>query len=198
MFNTKYLTMHNVQMHAGAISKLLYSFASVRALTQSLKLLDYFPVQTHKPYNSLHVIVKPILQMYNNLPNFKNGKFIYTTKRNSQRKVHLQFGGQIEPAVLCTRSVYTWLVNATISDKKCHHLRQIIDQPTDRCRYSPCAHPESVVRGGGSIRGSKFWKRFFFLFVINLFYLMIPSKQSGGTIDPPSKRHLNGVLLAGR
>ena len=30
MFNDIYLAMHKVQMHAGAISKLLYGFASVR------------------------------------------------------------------------------------------------------------------------------------------------------------------------
>ena len=31
-YNVKYLSMHKVQMHAGAINKLLYSFASVRAI----------------------------------------------------------------------------------------------------------------------------------------------------------------------
>ena len=30
MLNAKYLTMYNMQMHAGAISKVLYSFASAQ------------------------------------------------------------------------------------------------------------------------------------------------------------------------
>ena len=42
-------------MHAGAISKLLYGFASVRAIIHSLKLLDYLPVHTHTPYKNLHL-----------------------------------------------------------------------------------------------------------------------------------------------
>ena len=46
--------MHKVQMHAGAISK-LYGFACVQAIIHSLKLVDYPPVQTHKPYNNLHL-----------------------------------------------------------------------------------------------------------------------------------------------
>ena len=39
MFNVICLQMHIVQMHAGAISKFLYGFASVR-----LKLVDYLPI----------------------------------------------------------------------------------------------------------------------------------------------------------
>ena len=35
-----------VKMHAGAISKLLYRFASERAIINSLKLVDYLSVQT--------------------------------------------------------------------------------------------------------------------------------------------------------
>ena len=38
-----------MQMHAGTISKLLYGFASVREIIHLLKLVDYLPVQTHKP-----------------------------------------------------------------------------------------------------------------------------------------------------
>ena len=40
--------MHKMQMHAGAISKLLYGFASVREIIHLLKLADYLPVRTHK------------------------------------------------------------------------------------------------------------------------------------------------------
>ena len=36
--------MHKMQMHAGVLNKLLYGFVSVL-----LKLVDYLPVQTHKP-----------------------------------------------------------------------------------------------------------------------------------------------------
>ena len=55
MFYIKYLTMHKVCMHAGAIRQLLYGCAFVREIIHSLKLVDYLPVHTHKPYNSLHV-----------------------------------------------------------------------------------------------------------------------------------------------
>ena len=52
IFNAKYLTMNKVQMHAGVISKLVYGFVSVRAIINSLKLVDYLIIQTHKPYNN--------------------------------------------------------------------------------------------------------------------------------------------------
>ena len=42
-------------MYASAISMLLYGFASVRAIINSLKLLDYLPVHTHKPNTNLHL-----------------------------------------------------------------------------------------------------------------------------------------------
>ena len=42
MFNVKYLTMNNVQMHAGTIRKLLYGF--VWAIIH----VDYFTIHTHK------------------------------------------------------------------------------------------------------------------------------------------------------
>ena len=47
--------MHKVHMHAGAIMQLLYGCAHVREIIHSLKLADYPPVHTHKPYNNLHV-----------------------------------------------------------------------------------------------------------------------------------------------
>ena len=49
MFYIKYLTMHKVHIHAGAIMQLLYGCAYV------LKLVDYPPVHTHGPYNNLHM-----------------------------------------------------------------------------------------------------------------------------------------------
>ena len=52
MFIIEYL-----EMHAGAISELVCGFASVRARFHSLKLVDYLPVQIHKPYNNLHFYV---------------------------------------------------------------------------------------------------------------------------------------------
>ena len=44
MFNVKYLAMHKVKMHAGTASKLLYGFASLRAIIHSLNLVGYLPV----------------------------------------------------------------------------------------------------------------------------------------------------------
>ena len=44
MFYIRYLTMCKVQMHAGAIRKLLYGCAYVRAIIHSLKLADYLPL----------------------------------------------------------------------------------------------------------------------------------------------------------
>ena len=55
MFYIKYLTMHKVHMHAGAIRQLLYGCAYVRGIIHSLKLVDHPPVHTHKPYNNLHL-----------------------------------------------------------------------------------------------------------------------------------------------
>ena len=54
MFYIKYLTMYKLHMHAGAIRKLLYGCAYEREIIHSLKLVDYLPVHTHKPYNNLH------------------------------------------------------------------------------------------------------------------------------------------------
>ena len=55
MFYIRYLTMHKVHMHAGAIRQLLYGCAFVREITHSLKLVDYPPAHTRKTYNNLHV-----------------------------------------------------------------------------------------------------------------------------------------------
>ena len=56
MFYIKYLTMHKVHLHAGAIRQLLYGCAYVREIIHSIKLVDYLPIHTHKLYNSLHVL----------------------------------------------------------------------------------------------------------------------------------------------
>ena len=45
--------MYTVHMHAGAIRKLLYGFAYAQEIIHSLKLVDYLPIHTHKPYNNL-------------------------------------------------------------------------------------------------------------------------------------------------
>ena len=52
MFYMKYFTMNKVHMHAGAIRQLLYGSAYLREIIHSLKLVDYLPVHTHKPYNN--------------------------------------------------------------------------------------------------------------------------------------------------
>ena len=49
MFYIEYLTMYKVRMHAGAIRKILYGCAFVQAIIHSLVLVDYLPLQTHKP-----------------------------------------------------------------------------------------------------------------------------------------------------
>ena len=38
-----------MQLHAGAICKLLYGIRSVHAIIHLLKLADYLPLQRHKP-----------------------------------------------------------------------------------------------------------------------------------------------------
>ena len=63
MFNVNYLAMHKVQMHTEAISKLLYGVASVQAIIHSLKLVDYLPVHTHKPYNNLHLKLQGLVNL---------------------------------------------------------------------------------------------------------------------------------------
>ena len=55
MFYIKYLTIHKMHMHAGAIRQISYSCAYVREIINSTKLMDYHPVHTHKPYNNLHL-----------------------------------------------------------------------------------------------------------------------------------------------
>ena len=47
--------MHKVHMHAGAIRQLLYGCVYVREILHSLKLVDYLPIHTHKPYDNLHL-----------------------------------------------------------------------------------------------------------------------------------------------
>ena len=42
-------------MHAGTLRQLLYGCAYVREIIHSLKLVDYLPIYTHKPYNNLHL-----------------------------------------------------------------------------------------------------------------------------------------------
>ena len=64
MFYIKYLTMHKVHMHAGALRQLLYGRAYVREIIHSLKLVDYPPVHTHKPYNNLHLLLSNILVIF--------------------------------------------------------------------------------------------------------------------------------------
>ena len=43
-----------MHMHAGATRNVLYACAYVREIIHSLKLVDYLPVYTHKPYNNYH------------------------------------------------------------------------------------------------------------------------------------------------
>ena len=56
MFYIKYLTKYKLHMHDVAIRKLLYGCAYLQEIIHSLKLMDYLPVHTHSPYNSLHLL----------------------------------------------------------------------------------------------------------------------------------------------
>ena len=77
MLNVKYLAMHTVQMHAGATSKLiLYCFASVRAITHLLKLVDYLYVSTNKNK------IEPVHEISNNL--------ICATSKASDQPAHMR------------------------------------------------------------------------------------------------------------
>ena len=73
--------MRKVQMHAGAISKLLYGLASVREIIHSLKLMDYLPAQTHKPYNYLDVASDVGVNLCNVKSCFTSNNEIFTDKR---------------------------------------------------------------------------------------------------------------------
>ena len=54
MFCNRFFTIHKVHVvHAGAIRQLLYGCTHVWEIIHSLKLVDYLPVHTHKPYNNL-------------------------------------------------------------------------------------------------------------------------------------------------
>ena len=55
IFYIKYLIMHKVHMHVGAIRQLLYGCEYVREIIHWLMLVDYPPVHTHKPYNNFHL-----------------------------------------------------------------------------------------------------------------------------------------------
>ena len=57
MRNVKYPAMSKVQIHTDAISKLLYGFVSVKVMIRSLKLVDYLPLQSQKPYNNLCLFI---------------------------------------------------------------------------------------------------------------------------------------------
>ena len=71
MFNVKYPTMYKVHMHAGAIRKLVYGCAYVREKIHPLKLMDYLPVHTHKPYNSVHIDSRVISKSKRNMNHVK-------------------------------------------------------------------------------------------------------------------------------
>ena len=72
-------------MHAGAISKLLYGFACVRAITHLLKLVYHLPVHTHKPYNNFckdHklALLYNFTSVYTNIPSCRRDEFPATRR----------------------------------------------------------------------------------------------------------------------
>ena len=67
MFYIKYLTMQKEHMHASAKRELLYGCAYVREIIHSLKLVDYLPIHTHKPYSNsvnIRIVYKMFLQIH--------------------------------------------------------------------------------------------------------------------------------------
>ena len=61
--------MLKVQMQAGAIRKLLYGVCVGTGDNHSLKFMGYIAIQTHKPYNDLH-----LYQIFTNVMEiFKDG-----------------------------------------------------------------------------------------------------------------------------
>ena len=56
MFYIKWLTIHKVKMHTGAIGKLLHFVCVCTGDNNSLKLVGYLPVPTHKTYNNFNFL----------------------------------------------------------------------------------------------------------------------------------------------
>ena len=81
--------MHKVQIHAGAISKLLYGIAYVRAIIHSLKLMDYLPVRTHQPYNKTYYCSLRVLLLESSTSN--ETKYLNTIRLNLGLFAHVQW-----------------------------------------------------------------------------------------------------------
>ena len=64
MIYIKCLTIHKVKMHTGAIRKLLYVVCVCTGDNNSLKLVGYLPVHTHKPYNNLHFFIYSFIYLF--------------------------------------------------------------------------------------------------------------------------------------
>ena len=88
-FNVEYIAMHKVQIFAGAISKLLYESACVRAIIHSLKLVDYLPVRTHQPYNKTYYCSLCVLLLESSTS--KETLYLNTIRLNLGLFAHVQW-----------------------------------------------------------------------------------------------------------
>ena len=70
MFDINYLAIHQVQMRAGATSKLLFGFASLWAIIHSLKLVDYNTIT--------YMFVIPTLHLNHNPQSLAQQKLFFT------------------------------------------------------------------------------------------------------------------------
>ena len=73
MFYIKCITMHKVQMNAGAIRVIVWFVRLDGKIILSLKLMDYLPVQTHKLYTNLHrsaLFAKYVILKFKTIPHY--------------------------------------------------------------------------------------------------------------------------------
>ena len=88
-FNLKYIAMYKLQIYAGAISKLLYGIACVRAIIHSLMFVDYLPVRTHQPYNKTYYCSLRVLLLESSTSN--KTKYLNTIRLNLGLFAHVQW-----------------------------------------------------------------------------------------------------------
>ena len=62
-----------MQMHAGAIRVIVWFVRLDGGIILSIKLMDYLPVQTHKPYTNLHrsaLFAKYVILKFKIIPHY--------------------------------------------------------------------------------------------------------------------------------
>ena len=99
MLYIKSLTMYKVHMHYGT-----YGCAYVWEIIHSLKLMDYLPIHTHKPYNNLHLQNLLFLAMITSV--FKN-------KRNNNQE---DFFFNVKAKIFFLKSQQKWFFKTDITE----------------------------------------------------------------------------------